>query len=172
MRIHFPTLKGQIPCGNERIRSPAFLKPYLEPCAKLIQPTFARSQLRKIMTGLILIVDDDPVRRRLLEAAVVKSGYEAIAVDRGEAALEALDGPGSRDVAVVILDLVMPGLDGNGVLREMRERGIQTPIIIKSCPAPGHRALEALSQAQGTWHRSGAGRSDQLASQRNPQLPA
>ena len=44
------------------------------------------------MTGSILIVDDDPVQRRLLEAAVTKFGHTAIVADGGEAGLEALDG--------------------------------------------------------------------------------
>ena len=58
------------------------------------------------------------MQRRLLEAAVTKFGHEAILADGGEAALEALDGPRGRDVAVVILDLAMPGIDGIGVLED------------------------------------------------------
>ena len=84
------------------------------------------------MTGPILIVDDDPVQRRLLEAAVTRAGYEAIVADSGEAGLSILDGGRGRDVAAVILDLVMPGLDGNAVLRAMRERGIERPVIVQT----------------------------------------
>ncbi|MPZ12803.1 MAG: glycosyltransferase, partial [Kiloniellaceae bacterium] len=43
-----------------------------------------------------------------------------------------LDGPNARDVSVVILDLVMPGLDGIGVLKAMRERGIHVPVIVQT----------------------------------------
>jgi DNA-binding NtrC family response regulator len=84
------------------------------------------------MAGPILIVDDDPVQRRLLEAAVVKFGHEAIVADGGKAALAALDGPRGRDASVVILDLVMPNMDGNSVLRAMRERGIDLPVIVQT----------------------------------------
>ena len=69
------------------------------------------------MTAPILIVDDDPVQRRLLEGAVTKFGHEAIVADGGEAALKALDGPRGGDVAAIILDLAMPGIDGLGVLK-------------------------------------------------------
>lgn len=84
------------------------------------------------MAGSILIVDDDPVQRRLLEAAVVKFGHTAIVAEGGEAGLQAMDGPNARDISVVILDLSMPGLDGIGVLRAMRERGITIPVIVQT----------------------------------------
>ncbi|TIS80072.1 MAG: response regulator, partial [Mesorhizobium sp.] len=84
------------------------------------------------MTGSVLIVDDDPVQRRLLEAAVTKFGHSAIVTDGGEAGLDVLDGPNARDVSVVILDLVMPGLDGVGVLKAMRERAINLPVIVQT----------------------------------------
>jgi DNA-binding NtrC family response regulator len=84
------------------------------------------------MAACILIVDDDPVQRRLLEAAVTKFGYSALVADGGEAALRLLEGPEARPVAVVILDLSMPGLDGIGVLKAMAERGIHLPVIVQT----------------------------------------
>ncbi len=84
------------------------------------------------MAGAILIVDDDPVQRRLLEAAVTKSGHAALCAESGEAGLKALDGPGAREVSVVILDLAMPGLDGIGVLKAMRARGIHVPVVVQT----------------------------------------
>ena len=84
------------------------------------------------MAGPILIVDDDPVQRRLLETAVAKFGHEAVVVDGGEAALAALERPPGRDASVVILDLVMPGMNGNEVLRTMRERGFEMPVIVQT----------------------------------------
>src|SRR5688572_28660850 len=84
------------------------------------------------MAGSILIVDDDPVQRRLLEAAIIKSGYGALSADSGEAGLAALEGSAGGAVAAIILDLVMPGLDGIGVLKAMRERDISIPVIVQT----------------------------------------
>ncbi|MGX5847208.1 sigma-54-dependent transcriptional regulator [Mesorhizobium sp. PL10] len=96
------------------------------------------------MTGSILIVDDDPVQRRLLEAAVTKFGHSAIVADGGEAGLAALDGPNARDVSAVILDLGMPGLDGIGVLKAMRERGITVPVIVQTAQGGIETVVSAM----------------------------
>lgn len=84
------------------------------------------------MAGPILIVDDDPVQRRLLEAAVARFGHETVVADGGEAALAALERRPGRDASLVILDLVMPGMNGNQVLRTMRERGFDMPVIVQT----------------------------------------
>ncbi len=97
-----------------------------------------------VMTGSVLIVDDDPVQRRLLEAAVTKFGHSAIVADGGEAGLGVLDGPDSRDVSVVILDLVMPGLDGIGVLKAMRERAINVPVIVQTAQGGIETVVSAM----------------------------
>ncbi|HTV31352.1 MAG TPA: sigma-54 dependent transcriptional regulator [Xanthobacteraceae bacterium] len=80
----------------------------------------------------ILIVDDDPVQRRLLEGMLQKSGYEAIVLDNGEAALALLSGPEADRIDCMILDLVMPNLDGLGVLARLRESGIKVPVIVQT----------------------------------------
>src|SRR5436305_13495722 len=98
----------------------------------MIRGVFGRGRSKTVMTGSILIVDDDPVQRRLLEGAVTRFGHTAIVTDGGTAGLEMLDGPGARDVCVVILELVMPGLDGIGVLKAMREREITVPVIAQT----------------------------------------
>jgi DNA-binding NtrC family response regulator len=82
------------------------------------------------MSETILIVDDDPVQRRLLEAMVQRFGYQALTADGGDAALRMLDG--TQPIDCVVLDLVMPDLDGLGVLERMRERGIDIPVIVQT----------------------------------------
>src|SRR5215212_6599104 len=84
------------------------------------------------MPETILIVDDDPVQRRLLEAITGRFGYQALTADGGDAALALLCGPEASRIDCVILDLVMPDVDGLGVLAKMRERGLRIPVIVQT----------------------------------------
>ena len=82
------------------------------------------------MSVTVLIVDDDPVQRRLLEAMVQRFGYQAVSAEGGDAALKILGG--SQPIDCVVLDLVMPDLDGLGVLARMREQGLDIPVIVQT----------------------------------------
>jgi len=84
------------------------------------------------MAGTILIVDDDPVQRRLLDAVVSKSGYGTLLAEGGETALRMLESETGKDVSVIILDLMMPGMDGIGVLGRLRERDVTLPVIVQT----------------------------------------
>ncbi len=82
------------------------------------------------MSVTVLIVDDDPIQRRLLEAMVQRFGYEAVTAEGGDAAMRLLGG--SLPIDCVVLDLVMPDLDGLGVLARMREAGLDIPVIVQT----------------------------------------
>src|SRR2546423_2083897 len=84
------------------------------------------------MAASILIVDDDPVQRRLVEHMVQKCGYDALVVDSGDAAIAMLTAPHAPAIDAVVLDLVMPGLDGMGVLAKIREAGLNIPVIVQT----------------------------------------
>ena len=84
------------------------------------------------MAAIILIADDDPVQRRLVENMVQKCGYETIVADSGDAAMAKLAGPDAVAIDAVVLDLVMPGLDGMGVLDRIREAGLAIPVIVQT----------------------------------------
>ncbi|HKU05934.1 MAG TPA: sigma-54 dependent transcriptional regulator [Bradyrhizobium sp.] len=84
------------------------------------------------MAATILIADDDAVARRLVENMVQKCGYETAVVDSGDAAVELLTGPDGQGIDCLLLDLVMPGLDGMGVLAKIREAGLNLPVIVQT----------------------------------------
>src|ERR1700724_2431953 len=84
------------------------------------------------MAASILIADDDAVARRLVENMVQKCGYETIVVDSGDAAIAMLTAPDAPAIDAVVLDLVMPGLDGMGVLAKIREAGLTIPVIVQT----------------------------------------
>src|SRR5512141_2081643 len=84
------------------------------------------------MAASILIVDDDAVARRLIENMVQKSGYDAIVVDSGDAAIAMLTAPDAPVIDAMVLDLVMPGLAGMGVLAKIREAGLNIPVIVQT----------------------------------------
>jgi DNA-binding NtrC family response regulator len=98
------------------------------------------------MPSCILIVDDDPVQRRLLDAIVTKIGHETLVAENGEAALRLLESGDAGGISAVILDLVMPGLDGLGVLGAMRERGISLPVIVQTAQGGIETVVSAMRQ--------------------------
>jgi DNA-binding NtrC family response regulator len=84
------------------------------------------------MAATILIADDDAVARRLVENMVQKCGYETIVVDSGDAAIARLTALDAPVIDAAVLDLVMPGLDGMGVLAKIREAGLNVPVIVQT----------------------------------------
>jgi DNA-binding NtrC family response regulator len=84
------------------------------------------------MAATILIADDDAVQRRLVDNMVQRCGYETLVVDSGDAALAILTAPDAGPLDAILLDLVMPGLDGMGVLAKIREAGLNIPVIVQT----------------------------------------
>lgn len=84
------------------------------------------------MAATILIADDDAVQRRLVENMVQKCGYDTAVVESGDAAVALLTGPNGQGIDCLVLDLVMPGLDGMGVLAKVREAGLNLPVIVQT----------------------------------------
>jgi len=75
----------------------------------------------------VLVVEDDPAIRRLLEIELEEAGYLPHAVDTGAAALEAM---GVEPPDLVVLDLRLPDIDGRTVCRRARRAGHMMPILM------------------------------------------
>jgi len=95
------------------------------------------------MSVLILVVDDDPIQRRLLGTMARRFGYEVEAEESGEAALARLQALDRAPVSLIVLDLMMAGLDGMGVLARMREHNIHIPAIVLT----GQSSIETVISA-------------------------
>ena len=96
------------------------------------------------MAATILIADDDAVQRRLVENMVQRSGYEAVVVDSGDAAIARLTASDAPPIDAVVLDLVMPGLDGMGVLSKIREAGLNIPVIVQTAHGGIDNVISAM----------------------------
>src|SRR5258708_39844323 len=104
------------------------------------------------MGELVLIVDDDPVQRGLLENMASRFGYEVMIADGGDAAVAAFTGPDAARIDCMILDLVMPDLDGYGVLTRMREAGLNIPGMVQTAHCgPGTVASARRGGATGVF---------------------
>ncbi len=85
----------------------------------------------------VLIAEDETVSRRLLEATLVRWGYEVVVASDGVEAWEALQGDDAPSLA--ILDWMMPSMDGLEVCRRIRNRPSSTPPYLILLTAKGRR---------------------------------
>ena len=88
----------------------------------------------------ILIVDDEPGVRSALGGVLRDEGYNVDAVESGEACLDRLS---RRLFDVVVLDIWLPGMDGLATLARMRERQVESQVVIIS----GHGSVESAVRA-------------------------
>jgi len=75
----------------------------------------------------VLVVDDDPPLRRMLERTLAAEGFDVTAAQDGPAALVAAERAAPD---VIVLDVGLPGIDGLAVCRRLRRKGLPTPILM------------------------------------------
>ncbi|MFN2376676.1 MAG: sigma-54-dependent transcriptional regulator [Candidatus Binatia bacterium] len=95
------------------------------------------------MKGAILVVDDEAASRESLRDVLADEGYDVMVAADGAEAAARLE---SSEFDVVITDLRMPGLDGVGLLREVRRLCPQTLVVLMTAHASVETAVEALRQ--------------------------
>ena len=95
------------------------------------------------MAKTVLIVDDDPTQRRLLQAVVEKSGFSTLQAGDGDAALAMALGTEQDKIHVMLLDLVMPGRDGMETLEELAKKRPDLPVIVLT----GKGSIDAVVKA-------------------------
>jgi len=92
------------------------------------------------MKARVLVVDDEAGVRSALRGVLQDEGYDVEAVNSGEACLDRL---GRKRYDVIILDVWLPGMDGLKTLARLRERGIDTQVVVVS----GHGNIESAVRA-------------------------
>jgi len=116
-------------------------------------------QLQSDEEETILLVDDDPETLELLKETLRSAGYETESAVSGARAVELLS---SRLVSAVLLDLLMPGMDGFAVIRHIRQepRLREIPIFVMTAKdltgdemAILNRETQAIFHKNGSWQQ-------------------
>src|SRR5690349_14633371 len=109
-------------------------------CASVMRPAWAHRDLTaslqttsthdadagRMPEARLLVVDDEPNIVELLSASLRFAGFE---VETAAGGLEAVDAARSFRPDLLVLDVMMPGLDGFGVVRRLRQEGDRTPVL-------------------------------------------
>lgn len=123
-----------------------------------VRQTMAKgSSLGPVQEATLLVVDDDADNREMLARRLQRQGYEVATAESGERALELVR---SRPFDLVLLDMIMPGLDGHQVLRQLKadESLRHIPVLM----------ISALDDIDGIVGCIGMGAEDYIAKPFNP----
>jgi two-component system response regulator ResD len=77
--------------------------------------------------GRVLVVDDEPIVREILERYLHRGGFDVATASDGPGALDAFE---THSPDLIVLDLMLPGIDGLEVFRRIRKRGRRTGVIM------------------------------------------
>jgi DNA-binding NtrC family response regulator len=94
------------------------------------------------MAKTVLVVDDDPTQRRLIQAVLEREGFAVVHAENGDGAIQRLMSGAVADV--VLLDLMMPGMSGQDTLAEMRARGFNQPVIVVTATGGIETVVQAM----------------------------
>ncbi|MEM9495851.1 MAG: sigma-54 dependent transcriptional regulator [Pseudomonadota bacterium] len=96
------------------------------------------------MLKTVLLVDDDPTQRRLMRAVCEKAGYPVLEAESGEDALALLQSQQGQNIAVMMLDLRMPGLGGMETLKRSKAFREDLPVIVLTAQGGIDTVVEAM----------------------------
>jgi DNA-binding NtrC family response regulator len=96
------------------------------------------------MPKRVLIVDDDPAQRRILEETVKRFGFETQTASSGEQAIQLIEAAEQGAISLMLLDLVMPGTDGSAVLAQLQGKANVPPIIVLTANGSIDTAIAAM----------------------------
>ncbi len=91
--------------------------------------------------GTILIVEDDATIARFVELELQHAGFGVLRAGDGPTAIDLLE---SNEVVLVLLDLMLPGIDGIDVARHIRKKGSTVPILMLTARAETHDVVSGF----------------------------
>jgi len=111
------------------------------------------------MSGRVLVVDDDAGVRTVLKRILTGAGYQVFEASDAFQALDRLD---SEPADALLLDLKMPGMDGLGLLDNLRQRGLEVPVVVLTGHGDQFTARECLDAGAAAYLTKPPDRSDLL----------
>jgi two-component system nitrogen regulation response regulator NtrX len=111
------------------------------------------------MEGRVLIIDDDAGVRRVLDRILTGAGYQ---VEQAADAFQALDLLDSSQPDAALLDIKMPGMDGFGLLENLRSRGLEIPVVILTGHGDQFTAQQCLDAGAAAYLTKPPDRADLL----------
>ncbi len=106
--------------------------------SKIQENLFARYLIK------ILVVDDDPVLLRSIQGILATEGMDSSAAENGLVAIQKIDECRNEPFDIILLDLEMPGLNGEGVIDYINHNNIDTCVIVVSGEKEVQRAIQVL----------------------------
>ena len=98
------------------------------------------------MTKQVLVVDDDPLMHRLFQHHLEKAGYQMVSAKTGR---EALDLANRQSPQLIVMDIMMPDMDGMEALRELKKADATKDIPVVVITANGHHMARKESEQCG-----------------------
>jgi CheY-like chemotaxis protein len=98
------------------------------------------------MMKQILVVDDDPLMHRLYQHHLEKAGYQMMSAKTGR---EALDLASRQQPQLIVMDVMMPDMDGLEALRELKKSDVTNNIPVVIITATGHHMARKESEQSG-----------------------
>ncbi len=96
------------------------------------------------MVKRVLVVDDDPAQRRILEETIKRLGFEVKTAASGAQAMQILEGGERGFFSLVLLDLVMPEMGGMTVLSQIQSKSGMPPVIVQTTNGSIDTAIGAI----------------------------
>ena len=96
------------------------------------------------MAHRILIVEDEPAQRRILDETIKRFGFETVVAESGDMGLEKLTGQSGATIGLIVLDLMMPGMDGLEFLERMAAIRGDVPVIVQTAQGSIETVVKAM----------------------------